>query len=254
MKETGFVKDKGESWYYEYYKHEYKAPDLVLLHEGLGSVAQWKNWPILLHENLCMNVLVYDRTGYGKSSSAPQDYPFDYLRYEAQEIFPKILNHLNIEKAHLFGHSDGATIALLSAAFHPEKILSVVSEAAHVIIEEISVNGIKNTRKVYEEKLKRPLSRYHGEKTDWVFYHWADTWIKPEFSHWSMMEELQKIKCPVLAIQGKNDEYGSFEQLKIIQEKCHARLLFLDDCGHHPHFEKADIILNETYKFLIRDN
>jgi len=254
MKETGFVTEGAARWYYEYYRHNNQTDDIVLLHEGLGSVAQWKNWPALLYEKLQMNILVYDRSGYGKSTSAPQDYPFDYLRYEAQEIFPKILNHLNIKKVHLFGHSDGGTIALLAAAFYPEKILSVVSEAAHVIIEEISVNGIKNTRKVYEEKLKLPLSRYHGEKTDWVFYHWADTWIQPEFSVWKMIKELQKIQCPVLAIQGKNDEYGSFEQLKIIEENCHARILFLDDCDHHPHFEKADIILNETYNFLIRDN
>lgn len=250
MKETGFVTEGAARWYYEYYRHNNQTDDIVLLHEGLGSVAQWKNWPALLYEKLQMNILVYDRSGYGKSTSAPQDYPFDYLRYEAQEIFPKILHHLNIRKAHLFGHSDGGTIALLAAAFHPEKILSVVSEAAHVIIEDVSVQGIKNTRKIYEEKLKRPLRKYHQEKTDWVFYHWVDTWIQPEFFDWNMIEELQRIKCPVLAIQGKNDEYGSFEQLKIIEEKCNARLLFLDDCGHHPHFEKAVKVLNDTLSFL----
>lgn len=251
MKETGFVKRGGESWYYEYYKHHNQAADLVLLHEGLGSVAQWKNWPAQLYEKLQMNILVYERSGYGKSSSVPQDYPFDYLRYEAKEVFPKILDHLHIQQAHLLGHSDGASIALLAAAYHQDSVLSVISVAAHVIIEDISIKGIKNTRKVYEEKLKRPLSKYHGDKTDWVFYHWANTWIKPEFFNWNMIAELQQIKCPVLAIQGKDDEYGSFEQLKIIQRNSHAQLLFLDNCGHHPHFELAELVLEETYHFFV---
>jgi pimeloyl-ACP methyl ester carboxylesterase len=246
----GFIKENGQEWYYEYYVIDKEKPTIILLHEGLGSVAQWKKWPVQLQNKLQMNVLVYDRTGYGKSSPAPAKYPFDYLRYEAREIFPNFLNHFNIERAHIFGHSDGGTIALLAAAFHPERVLSVISEAAHVIIEDISVNGIRETKNIYEEKLKRPLNKYHRDKTDWVFYHWADTWLKPDFFDWNMIKELQKIKCPVLAIQGKKDEYGSFEQLNLIQKNSFSKLLFLKDCGHHPHFEQAEKVLAETDQFL----
>lgn len=257
MIENGYVRANGQSWYYEFYKNNREVKPqqstIILLHEGLGSVAQWKNWPQILHENLGMNVLVYDRTGYGNSSEAPQNYPFDYLRYEAKEVFPKILDQLKIDSAHLFGHSDGATIALLIAAYHPGRIKSVISEAAHVIIEDISVNGIKNTYKVYETKLKRPLSKYHHDKTDWVFYHWADTWLKTEFFDWNMIEELQKIACPILAIQGKHDEYGSFEQLRVIEENCNSKIIYLDNCAHHPHFEQTELILKESIGFLKSD-
>lgn len=250
MIEEGFIKDNNRSWYYEFYRIDPEISSIVLLHEGLGSVAQWKSWPKILQDNLKMNVLVYDRTGYGKSSQAPDNYPFDYLRHEAKEVFPKILNHLNINSAHLFGHSDGGTIALLAAAYHPDMVQSVISEAAHVIIEEISINGIKDTYRLYENKLKSALKKYHKDKTDWVFHHWADTWLKPEFFEWNMIMELQKISCPVLAIQGKNDNYGSYEQLKIIEENCHSELLYLDNCAHHPHFEQTDIVVVEISQFL----
>lgn len=252
MIQKGFVKDGGQFWYYEMYKAEQinNLPTIVLLHEGLGSTAQWKNWPKLLQEKLQMNILVYDRTGYGKSAPVPENYPFDYLRFEAKYVLPKILNQLAINTAHLFGHSDGSTISLLAAAYHPEKINSVISEAAHVIIEEVSVKGIRETRKIYNQKLKRPLRKYHSDKTDWVFYHWADTWIKPQFKDWNMIEELQKIQCPVLAIQGRQDQYGSYEQLKVIQENCQSKLLYLENCGHHPHFEHAETILMESESFL----
>lgn len=248
--DKGFIREKKQEWYYEWYQIDPLSPTMILLHEGLGSVAQWKKWPKSLHEKLRLNILVYDRNGYGKSSAAPIDYPLDYLRYEAQEIFPKILDHLNLESAHLFGHSDGGSIALLAASYHPDRVKSVISEAAHVIIEEVSVAGIQESRKIYDKKLKKPLSRYHADKTDWVFYHWADTWIKPEFFKWNMIEELQHIQCPVLAIQGKDDQYGSYEQLRVIEQYCKSKLLFLNNCGHHPHFEQEDVVLSESFKFI----
>ncbi len=249
MKTSGFKDLNGQKIYYELYKKSEEDPYLVLLHEGLGSVAQWKHWPKELLELTGMNILVYDRSGYGKSSPVPENYPYDYVRYEANTILPQLLEQLKIETCHLFGHSDGATMALLFAAYHPQKCLSVISEAAHVIIEDMSVEGIKNIRAIYQDKIQKPLQKYHGDKTDWVFYHWSDTWIDPKFKSWEMNEELQQIQCPVLAIQGMDDEYGSKEQLNIIQNLCDAETLFIPNCGHVPHFQQEEIIKDVILKF-----
>ncbi len=250
MLEKNYIETKQQKWYYEFYKLSLEAPTLVLLHEGLGSVAQWKTWPQILHSELKINVLAYDRSGYGKSSHAPSDYPFDYLRYEAKDILPMILNSLNIKRAHLFGHSDGATIALLAAAYYPNRIESLISEAAHIIIEEVSLKGIFQIKENYSERMKKALQRYHGDKADWVFYHWANTWLHPQFHSWNMIEELRQIKSPILAIQGELDEYGTYKQLEMIAQNCPAKLVYLPNCGHHPHFEQEKKVLMETKLFL----
>lgn len=240
MKRSGFENINGQEIYFELYQKSEEAEYLVFLHEGLGSVAQWKNWPKELFELTSMNILVYDRSGYGKSAPVPKDYPYDYVRYEAKIILPQLLERLKISTCHLFGHSDGATMALLFAAYHPQICLSVISEAAHVIIEDMSVEGIRNIKAIYEEKIQKPLQKYHGDKTDWVFYHWANTWTDPDFKSWNMNTELKQIQCPILAIQGADDQYGSFEQLEIIRDVCGADIHFLPSCGHIPHFQQAN--------------
>ena len=238
--------------YYEWYFRNNSSKTLVLLHERLGSVAQWKDFPKSLFEQSGFNVLVYDRSGYGKSARVADDYPQDYLRYEAYRILPQLLDSLKIDNCFLFGHSDGATIALLFAAQFPDRAESLISEAAHVIIEDISIKGITNVRSIYQEKLKKPLQKYHAEKTDWVFYHWTDIWLNPEFKSWNMFKELKQIHCPVFAVQGKNDEYGSPEQLHLIAEHANAETLLIEDCGHIPHFQKRDLVMNKTLLFLNR--
>lgn len=250
MKRTGFENINGQEIYYELYQNSEEADYLVFLHEGLGSVAQWKNLPKEFSELTSMNVLVYDRSGYGKSSPVPQDYPYDYVRYEAHTILAQLLEQLKIKTCHLFGHSDGATMALLFAAYHPQICLSVISEASHVVIEDMSVEGIQKIRAVYQEKIQKPLQKYHGENTDWVFYHWADTWIDPDFKSWNMNEELSQIQCPVLAIQGEDDEYGSPEQLTIIKQLSSAEIHLLPHCGHIPHFQKPSKIKKLVIDFL----
>lgn len=250
MKRKGFENINGQEIYYELYHKSEEAEYIVFLHEGLGSVAQWKNLPKEFSELTSMNVLVYDRSGYGKSSPVPQDYPYDYVRYEANTILAQLLEQLNIKTCHLFGHSDGATMALLFAAYHPQKCLSVISEAAHVIIEDMSVEGIKNIRAIYQDKIRKPLQKYHGDKTDWVFYHWSDTWIDPDFKSWNMNEELSLIQCPVLAIQGEQDEYGSLKQLELIKDLSSAEIHHLAHCGHIPHFQKPKDLMKLVLKFL----
>lgn len=249
MKQKGYIKKDEQNWYFEFYKSSQTAPTLILLHEGLGSVAQWKDWPLQLMADLNMNILLYDRSGYGKSSLVPSNYPIDYPKHEAKHVLPYIMDHLNISKAHLFGHSDGASIALFAAAYYPDRVLSVISIAAHVIIEKISREGIKKTKEIYQIKLKELLEKYHAEKTDWVFYHWADTWLQPHFRNWNMLEELKKIKSPVLAIQGDQDNYGSLEQLKLIEQYSSASISVLKDCGHQPHKEKPQELKSQIKQF-----
>jgi pimeloyl-ACP methyl ester carboxylesterase len=245
-----YISIKEQNWYFEFYSDTKNESVLILLHHGLGSVAQWKKWPLLLHKKLHKNVLVYDRTGYGKSSLPGSYYPFDYLRYEAKEVLPHIMKALDIQKAHLYGHSDGATIALLAASYAPLNCFSVISEAAHVVIEDISVKGIRYTSQQYPKKLKKILTRFHKDKTDWVFNNWSGTWLNPQFKSWNMLEELKKIEAPVLAIQGEHDEYGSFKQLQIIKKYANAKIIELPDCGHYPHNEKSEKVLNTIRGFF----
>jgi pimeloyl-ACP methyl ester carboxylesterase len=251
MKKKGFVHLNRQEIYYEHYLHE--ATDVhtvVLLHEGLGSVELWKLFPQEIFEKSGLNVLVYDRSGYGKSSEAPNYYPTDYLRFEAEVVLPQLLNSLSISKCHLLGHSDGGTIALLYAAKYPAQTISVISEAAHVVIEEISRNGIAAIKEQYNIKFQKALQKYHGKKADWVFYHWADTWLNEAFYHWNMIAELKQIQCPVLAIQGVDDEYGSKLQLDLIEEWCGGQIYLIPDCGHVPHFQKKEEVLELVLGFL----
>ncbi len=236
--------------YFDLYSEVSRKETLVLLHEGLGSVAQWKDIPEWLFKNTHFNILVYDRSGYGRSSPVDQDYPINYPKFEAQFILPQLLKVLNINSCSLFGHSDGGTIALLFAAYNPESTIKVITIAAHVIIEDMSRKGIENVRKIYTEKLQKPLTRYHGNKADWVFYHWADTWLNPDFYDWNMLEELQQIKCPVLAIQGDNDEYGSIKQLDLIAQLSKGETKLIKNSGHHPHFQYRNEVLKMIIRFL----
>jgi len=250
MIKTGLATINNIRIYYKYFWDPSKSKTLVMLHEGLGSVAQWKQTPEWLFEHSDHNVLVYDRTGYGKSSAASKDYPADYLRFEANTILPQLLISLNIESISLFGHSDGGSVALLFSAYHPKSTEKVITEAAHVIIEDISRKGIRQVKEIYPTKLKPLLAKYHGENTDWVFYHWANTWLNLDFHDWNMFEELKHIVCPVLAIQGEDDEYGSIEQLNIINTVETSEILLLKNCGHHPHFQYAELVLNKIIGFL----
>ena len=250
MIKTGLATIRNIQIYYKYFWDKSRSKTLVMLHEGLGSIGQWKQIPDWIFDHSQYNVLVYDRTGYGQSSAAPKDYPADYLRFEADIILRQLLALLNIESISLLGHSDGGSVALLFAAYHPKLTDKVITEAAHVIIENLSRKGIRQVKEIYATKLKPLLEKHHGEKTDWVFYHWANTWLNQDFHDWNMLKELENIKCPILAIQGEDDEYGSIEQLNIINTVETSEILLIKNCGHHPHFQKAEITLEKILSFL----
>ncbi len=228
-------------------------PTIVFLHDSLGCIDLWRDFPAKLGELTCCNILVYDRQGYGKSS------PFSntkrnnlYLENEA-DVLNKLLNKCTIDNAILFGHSDGGSISLIMAAKYPTKISAIITEGAHVFVEEITLKGIKDAVNIYNTtNLKEKLEKYHGNKTDVMFWAWAKTWQMDEFSGFSLEPFLSNILCPSLIIQGNNDEYGSVKQVDAIvnQTTGVSEKFMLPNVGHTPHKEAADIVLNKSADFI----
>jgi pimeloyl-ACP methyl ester carboxylesterase len=233
---------------------ESRLPWLIFLHEGLGSIAQWKDFPEEMSGRLQLPALVYDRYGHGKSDGLKEKRSSDFLKIAAQKELPALLEALKIQSPLLLiGHSDGANVALHFAAEFPQRTLAVVSEAAHVMLEDVSRSGIRNTEKLFQETNFRDyLARYHDQHTDNMFYGWAHTWLHEIEDGWSMQDDLSRITCPVLAIQGEDDEYGSFAQLAYIKQHCTGatELLFIPDCGHNPHFQQREAVVNNIAEFI----
>ena len=231
------------------------APTVVFLHEGLGSIAMWRNFPARFCDESGVRGLVYSRFGYGKSTPRPAGERFspDYLHREAMEVLPKFLDILGVTRPFLFGHSDGGSIALLAAAGMPGRFPGIVVMAPHYFVEEISLENIRVARTAYEEHgLRERLALYHDD-VDSAFYGWNDIWLDPAFSDWNIEAELEKIGCPVLAIQGEDDEYASLEQIYGIKRRVgHAELLVLSDCRHSPHRDRPEAVISETAAFLER--
>lgn len=227
-------------------------PALVFLHEALGSIGQWRDVPDALVAATGLPALVYDRQGHGGSDALTLPRPPDYHRTEAAEVLPALLDACGIEPAILIGHSDGGTIALLAAALLPQRVAAVVSEAAHVFIEEISLKGIREAQAAWQRGELSGLERYHGDKTEDLVRAWADTWLDPAYRDWSTEAELAGVTCPVLAIQGVGDHYGSPEQVARICAGVAgpAEPLLLPDCGHTPHREQRDWVLSGIQDFL----
>ncbi|MDR6447321.1 pimeloyl-ACP methyl ester carboxylesterase [Paraburkholderia terricola] len=234
------------------------APLAVFLHEGLGSLAMWRDWPQSLCEQLGMRGLVYSRPGYGRSTPRAHDvkWPVDFMTAQARDILPALLDALNIDmrqrqRMWLVGHSDGGSIALLYAALYPEALAGAVAIAPHVFVEDISVQSIAQTKQLYETTdLRGKLSRYHAD-VDSAFYGWNDIWLNPAFRQWTIAEELPAIRKPLLAVQGHDDHYGTMAQIETIAQRVpHARLVKLDACGHSPHRD-APRALNEAIAAFI---
>ncbi len=229
-------------------------PILVFLHEGLGSIAQWKDYPEEISTAAHLPALVYDRYGYGFSDALQEKRTSDYLWEEARSGLPGLLEHLHIyNPLILIGHSDGATIALMFASLFPDRCRCVISEAAHVLLEDISRSGIKQAiRSFEEERLREFLQRYHGDRTDTMFYGWAHTWTSEDMDSWDMKDALHKITSPVLAIQGIADEYGSPEQLRWIETYCGGKVetWLVPDCAHIPHFQQREAVGQRMLSFI----
>jgi pimeloyl-ACP methyl ester carboxylesterase len=245
------------------------APPLVFLHEGLGSIAQWVgrdregnregtplDVPAMLVAATGCPALVYERLGFGQSDPLPAQRQPHYLYEEAWVSLPTVLDQTGIDRAILIGHSDGGSIALLFAARFPERTLGVVSEAAHVFVEDITLAGIRQAAASYhapDSKLKAALQRYHGDKTEAMFRGWADVWQRPEFADFDMMADLAAITSPVLVIQGEDDEYGSPAQVTAIADGVSGPVdsWLVPDCGHVPHFQAIERVLPRMAAFIM---
>lgn len=233
-----------------------EAPLLVFLHEGLGSIALWKDWPARLCAATGCRGLVFSRYGYGGSSARPaqENWPPDFLQEQAAAL-PALFDALGVDVVRapplLFGHSDGATIALLYAALFPHASAAIMVEAPHVFLEEISVAQIRRACEAYAAgPLRDNLQRYH-ECPDSAFWGWAKAWLNPAMSTWNIEALLARITCPVLAIQGDGDEYGTLAQLDRIKRQVpQTKLAILDNCGHSPHVARADAVLQTVQEFL----
>lgn len=231
------------------------GPTLVFLHEGLGCLEMWKDFPEKLCQETGVNGFVYERIGFGQSAPLGQvPRPVDYLDREGRDILPVVLEQAGIETPFLVGHSDGGSIALVYAAYHPDKPVGVITEAAHVFVENITIDGIVEAGKIYfkDDTLKNRLARYHGDNTDKAFRGWHDTWLTPNFRQWNMEDLLPKITCPLLVMQGIDDEYGSQLQVQSIVEKSQgaATPVMIPDCAHIPHFQAQRPVLDAMKKFI----
>jgi pimeloyl-ACP methyl ester carboxylesterase len=228
-------------------------PVVVFLHEGLGSVAMWKDFPQRFCDEHGLRGLVYSRHGYGGSTPRPEHERWtpDFMHRQAREVLPALLNTLGIERPWLFGHSDGGSIALLHAASFAEHLRGVIVLAPHIFVEDISVTSIAAAREAYlSQGLRERLARYHAD-VDSAFWGWNDIWLDPAFRDWNIEAELAHISCPVLAVQGEDDEYGTLEQVYGIARKApQTEVLVLPQCGHSPHRDQPEALSREAGRFI----
>jgi pimeloyl-ACP methyl ester carboxylesterase len=227
---------------------------IIFLHEGLGSVAMWRDWPATVCAATGRAGIVYSRQGYGESDPVPDvrgegRLRPDYMHREAREVLPALLAALGIERPVLLGHSDGGSIALLHAADFP--VTACVVMAPHVIVEDVSVNSIAQARLAYEAGgLRERLRRYHAD-VDCAFWQWNDIWLDPAFRAFDIRAECRRIEAPILAMQGVDDPYGSLRQIdEISPTRGHFERAVFAQCGHSPHRDQPDASRQHIARFL----
>ena len=227
------------------------APTIVLLHEGLGSISMWQDFPRRVAEATGHEVLVYSRQGYGRSSPLVGPRSVRFMHEEALVVLPEVLDALDVRRPILLGHSDGGSIAIIHAGGSGRAVAGLVLLAPHVMVEDISVASIAQARVAYAETDFRARLGRHHEDVDGAFRGWNEVWLRPDFRDWSIEEYLPRIKCPVLAIQGEEDEYGTMEQVDRIGRAIpHARVLKIARCGHSPHRDSAEDVLKAIRGFV----
>jgi pimeloyl-ACP methyl ester carboxylesterase len=231
---------------------ESPLPTVVFLHEGLGSVAMWKDFPRRFCAMHGLSGFVFSRPGYGRSTPRPasERWAVDFMHRQADEVLPALFAATGIERPWLFGHSDGGSIALLHAARH--EVAGVVAVAPHLFVEPISVTSIELARAAYRSgELRAGLARYHDDP-DSAFFGWYDAWLDPNFGSWNIERELTTIAAPVLAIQGEEDEYGTLAQIRALAGAVPGtQLLALPACGHSPHRDCPEPLMREAGRFIV---
>lgn len=225
--------------------------DIVMLHEGLGSTSMWRDFPDRLAAVTGARILVYSRLGYGRSTPLSAARMPDYMHDEAKVWLPAILDRLDIRSPILFGHSDGASIALIHAAQPNNRAAAVVALAPHVKVEDLTVQSIREAKIAFETTdLNARLDRYHSN-VESAFWGWNRIWLDPAFRSWNIESLLPSIRCPVLAIQGTHDEYGTLEQIESIARSVDtAAMLTIPESRHSPHRDRPEAVLEAVVSFL----
>lgn len=244
---------KGKNLFVKFNNLFEDRPTIVFLHDSLGSVQLWRDFPEKLAKAAHCNVLTYDRLGYGKSfPMATHERENDYMEQEA-DVLNDLLLQLNINSAILFGHSDGGTIALITASKYPEKIKGLICEAGHIFVEDVTVKGVEDALCAYNTtNLPERLQKYHGDKVETMVKAWTEIWLSERFRTWNIEYLLKDITSPLLFIQGEADEYGTLDQVEktVSQVSGTAEKFIIPAIGHTPHKESSEMTLAKSLKFV----
>lgn len=238
-----------------YYHHEINPskPTLIFLHDSLGSTQLWRDFPKEVAEKTNCNLFIYDRQGYGKSSPfVIEKRTITYMHDEA-DFLNALVKQFNFKEIILFGHSDGGTIALLYAAKYHENLKGIIVVGSHIIVEDVTLNGIRAAKIAYKEtNLAERLAKYHGDNTQKVFEMWTETWLEPDFMNFDIRKELKTIECPTLVIQGIDDEFGTMKQVDGILENVKSRIesYIVPNAKHTPYKENKLPTLEKTIAFI----
>src|SRR5215217_1546190 len=228
---------------------EAHAPPLVLLHEGLGSVGLWRDFPAALQAATGRRVLAFSRFGHGRSEPPPRPRTAAFFHEEALEVLPAVLAQLDAPQPVLVGHSDGASIALIHAAHHP--VTGIALLAPHVMVEDVTVAAIREAREAFDGgQLRERMARHHDDPAA-AFNGWCDVWLDPVFRDWSLEPDAERVTCPVLLMQGADDPYGTLAQLDRIEARVRGPVeRLVVPGGHSPHLEAADEVLAALVRWV----
>lgn len=226
---------------------------IILFHDSLGCVEVWRDFPLQLARITRRSVIAYDRLGFGKSDAYPGALPLSFVRDEARGAFSALLNSLGVNNFIAFGHSVGGGMAVVTAGLFPGRCRALITESAQAFVEDRTLEGIRQAERGFREPGQMPrLQRYHGDKAEWVLRAWTGTWLSEGFASWALDEDLPKVRCPVLALHGAKDEYGSAEHPRRIASLSSgpATMKILENCGHLPHREQEAAVLDAVTDFL----
>jgi pimeloyl-ACP methyl ester carboxylesterase len=249
--ERSFVQVRGHRLEVERIRGDAGRPTLVFLHEGLGSISSWRDFPAQVAQATGCPAVVYSRYGYGRSDPLEAPFDVDYMHREALETLPDLLAALAIGRPVLVGHSDGASIALIYAGSR-DALAGLVVLAPHVFVEDLSVRSIAEAKVAFETTdLPEKLARHHADPRR-TFYGWNDIWLHPDFRRWNIEAYLPAIRCPVLAVQGVDDEYGTMAQVEAIERQVGGpcEVVQLASCGHRLHRDQPEATLAVIERFV----
>lgn len=250
-----FILDQNNSLTYQFIQGDRSKPYLVFLHEGLGCIAMWKDFPLLLCRTTGCPGLIYDRVGYGKSSPLNHTRTIHYLHEYAFHELPNLMESVIPDKPFiLIGHSDGGSISLINGAGRPSLLRGIITEAAHVFVDSETITGVRATAEAWEKGILAGLTKYHGDKTETMFKAWSETWLSSWFNYWNIEYLLPSITVPLLTVQGADDKYGSIDQMHSIASKSSgfAQLEIVENCGHVPHLEAKSVVIKLMSDFITK--